>query len=121
MAHESEHDFNAIEFKTQIERHGHDLGMLPGWMFESLVLYMDMGSTAPSADKLSELPKPIQPIALRFAQASYIARFAGARTTVDITDEGITHIVVGEDRSRLTGLREIVSRQVDRVLLLDVS
>jgi len=121
MLNKSEHDFDAAEFRDQMENHGHGLGELPGWMFGNLLLYMDNGSNTPANGLPSEQSVSFRLAALRFLQASNTARFSGAKITADITDEGITHVVVGEDRDRLRGLRERLSTRTrqPRIVTLD--
>ncbi|KAF6231831.1 hypothetical protein HO173_009914 [Letharia columbiana] len=96
-----EHSFSAKEFKGELEQHGHDLGELPGWMFEGLLLYTDgqLANDASLTDEKSDF---------RMKQACDTARFAGARLTNDLK-EGITHVLVGEDRSTTRALRQKTS------------
>lgn len=96
-----EHSFSAKEFKSELEQHGHDLGELPGWMFEGLLLYTDgqLANDASLTDEKSDF---------RMKQACDTARFAGARLTNDLK-EGITHVLVGEDRSTTRALRQKTS------------
>lgn len=96
-----EHSFSAKEFKNELEEHGTDLGELPGWMFEGLLLYTDrqLANDASLTDKDPDS---------RMKQACDTARFAGARLTNDLK-EGITHVLVGEDRGTTRALRHKTS------------
>ena len=96
-----EHSFSAKDFKKELEEHENDLGAFPGWMFEGLLLYTDrqLASDASLTDKDLEF---------RTKQACDTARFAGARLTNDLK-EGITHVLVGEDRSSTRVLRQRIS------------
>ncbi|MDI1489443.1 MAG: DNA ligase (ATP) [Ramalina farinacea] len=80
-----EHKFNSSEFRRELEDHGHGLEELPGWLFEGLLLYLD--------DRNGGM-----------IMIQNIARFAGAKMS-DKLEEGVTHIVIGEDQSRLRELR----------------
>lgn len=92
-----EHSFSAKELKSQLEEHGTDLGELPGWMFEGLLLYTDqqLAKDASLTDKGPDF---------RMKQACDTARFAGARLTNDL-EEDITHVLVGADRRTTRALR----------------
>ena len=96
-----EHSFCAQDFKGELEEHGNVLGELPGWMFEGLLLYTDrqLANPASVTDKDPNL---------RMKQACDTARFAGARLTDDL-QEGVTHVLVGQDRSSTTALRQKTS------------
>lgn len=86
-----EQSFSARDFKAELEEHGNELGELRGWMFEGLLLYSDQ-----------QLAND------RMKQACDTARFAGARLTDDL-EEGITHVLVGEDKSTTRTLRQRTS------------
>ena len=96
-----EHIFSAEHFKCELEEHGNIHMELPGWMFEGLLLYTDR--------RLASDASPINNISdCRTKQACNTARFAGARLTNDLK-EGITHILIGEDRSTERDLRRKIS------------
>ena len=97
-----EHSFSTKEFKDELEEHGHNPEDLPGWMFEGLLLYNGLHP----ADDASLTDKGLE---IRTKQAYDIARFAGARLTNDLK-EGVTHIVVGQDRSVTKILRQATSK-----------
>lgn len=96
-----EHSFSAKDFKKELEEHGNDLGALPGWMFEGLLVYTDrqLANDASLTD---------EDLDFRTKQACDTARFAGARLTNDLK-EGITHVLVREDRSSTRVLRQRIS------------
>ena len=96
-----EHSFCAQDFKGELEEHGNDLGELPGWMFEGLLLYTDRQLVDP-ASVTDEDPN------LRMKQACNTASFAGARLTNDL-QEGVTHVLMGQDRSNTRTLRQRTS------------
>ena len=103
MPAQFEHSFSAKEFRRELEEHGNDLGELPGWMFEGLLLYNgaqpfnDACLTDSDSDSDS-----------RMKQACDTARFAGASLTHELK-EGVTHVLVGEDRSTTKALRQRTS------------
>lgn len=105
-----EHPFNATDSRKELQTHNHELGELPGWMFEGVLLFApdpepptttepSFNSTSPSSSEL------------RMKQASITARFAGADIS-NILKQGITHILVAEGttRSQLIELRAQVAK-----------
>lgn len=97
----------AHNFRTELHKHDHDLEELPGWLFQGFLLYQaDSDYSELNCASISEGQKILE---FRRRQVCNIARFAGAKFAEDITNENITHIVVGNDKvSR--GLREKISR-----------
>ena len=91
------------ELRTQLDGKHQDLGELPGWMFGSMLLYIDLLA------QYSRSPRQDQGTLLRMKLASNVARFAGARTTSDLNDQDITHIIVGDDKVRWRELRREIS------------
>lgn len=114
MSVKFEHSFTASQFRSELEQHDHDLGVLPAWTFEGLLIYPDLQQSEEA--KLSTQNKPD----FRMQQACNTARFAGARITNSL-GEGVTHILVGEDRSRLRALRQQISRfkRLPRIVTID--
>ena len=108
MPQKYDHLSSAKHFRKELEEHNHDLGELPGWMFEDLVLYFDSPSSMQNGATTQN--GIIPPAELRMKQASNTARIAGARVTDDMKEAGITHVVVGEDRSNLRSIRRDISR-----------
>ena len=96
-----EHSFSAKIFINELEEHRKDLGDLPGWMFQGFLLYIDLTleGGAPVTNKGPDS---------RMEQACNTARFAGARLTNDLK-EGITHVLVGGDRSTTRALKQGIS------------
>lgn len=72
---------------------------------------MDRSEHAPIDNPSGEAPGLMAPLDLRLQMASNTARFAGARLAQILKDETITHVAVGDDRSRLRSIRETISRQ----------
>ena len=97
-----EHTFTASQFKSELEEHGHDLGTLPAWIFEGLLIHVDSHSSK------SETLLTDQESDFRMTQACTTARFAGARITTDL-EESVTHVLVGADRSRWNEMRRQIS------------
>jgi DNA ligase-4 len=99
-------EFDSSKLLNQFHDHGVDFGDYPGWMFRRSVIYFDRltqqsNESWPSSSNLD----------LDFLQQT--VEFAGGRTVNDVEDREVTHIVVGEDRSRLKELRGIISRSVN--------
>lgn len=102
-----------IDFKTELREHDHDLGQLPGWMFEGLLLLV-IDSDHPGLKHNSSPNSQIIPKILvtnsKMKRACNIAQFAGADITADLADEQVTHIVVAEEDVNTRVLRERISR-----------
>ena len=98
-------------FLHELEEHENDLGELPGWLFKGLVLYIEAGYGFKANGVIEGSgQKSAQPEELELLLAGNISRFAGAEVTADLSDERITHVVVGQDRSQLKPIRETLSR-----------
>ena len=105
MPSKFERRLNAPTFRSELRKDDDDLGELEaGWMFEGLVIYPDVN------DINGHYPEPITQNSpdLRMIQACNIARFAGAQIANDLR-RGVTHVLVGGDRSRHAALRQTVS------------
>lgn len=103
MIDKFENAFNPQEFRSELVEHNHDLGELPGWMFEGLLLYADW-TGIPMHHRLGD------GLDLRTKQAMNTAKFAGAEIAHDLEDKGITHVIVGNEKAQLGNLRAILSR-----------
>ncbi|MCJ1465768.1 DNA ligase (ATP) [Pseudocyphellaria aurata] len=92
-----EHALTTTEFRTNLDDHNHDLDLLPGSMFEGLLLYI-AGSEHDSLKitSSSEL-ETYKGSAIRLKQVCNTAKFAGARFTNSFVDDGITHVLAGTD------------------------
>lgn len=97
-----EHGFNASDFRSELGDHDHELGELPGWLFEDLLIYVDPQLASDAARSTQKHPS------FRMNQACNTARFAGARMASDLR-EGVTHVLVGADRSWIKALRQTIS------------
>lgn len=104
-----EHDFDAIQFEAELEGNGNDLGELPGWLFKGVRLYVYRYGLEQSTGESSTGLEFETAASLRVIQACNRARFAGAQITDQLTDEGITHVLV-ENNKALRALREAVSQ-----------
>lgn len=96
-----ENSLSAEDFKSELEERGNVLGELPGWMFEGLLLFTNRKPA-------NDVSVPTKDQDCRMQQACDTARFAGARLTNDLK-EGITHALVGKDRSTTRTLRMKIS------------
>lgn len=105
-----EHEFDAMQFEAELEGHGNDLGELPGWLFKGLRLYVYRYGLEQSTGESSTGQLEFETAtSLRIIQACNKARFAGAQITDQLTDEGITHVLV-ENNKALRALREALSQ-----------
>lgn len=93
-----------FNFFLQLEAHDVDVDDMYGIMFRRTVVYFDK---ADSTD-------------LDMEYAELILRMANGTIVNDVDSDLLTHIVVGEDRSRLSELRKIISRRsrVPRIVTL---
>lgn len=103
-------EFNATQFEAELEGHGNDLGELPGWLFKGLRLYvyrdrLDKSNCEPFTGQLEFETDA----SLRIVQACNRARFAGAQISDQLIDEGITHVLI-ENNKAPRALREAVSQ-----------
>ncbi|KAL8944732.1 MAG: hypothetical protein Q9216_000301 [Gyalolechia sp. 2 TL-2023] len=96
--------------KTQIKEHDHEFGNLLGWLFEGLVSFLDSGQESfdsiQRGDQMSQMLGTSEP---EMVEAYRLARFAGARVVDRIEDDGITHVIIGRDSSRLASIRQTLS------------
>jgi DNA ligase-4 len=101
MPTEVDMDFDSTNLLTQFRDHGVDFSDYPGWMFRRAVIYFD------------NQPQHGDNLDLEVHLLIQIVEFAGGRIVDDVEDRDVTHILVGEDRSRLKELRAIISRCVN--------
>lgn len=98
MPSKSDSRSTAMDFRSELQEHDHDLGQMPGWMFEGLVLLVVQPDHVEFHKQSSPRSQPMaKKLELRMKRACNIARFAGADLTADLNDENVTHFVVGED------------------------
>ncbi|KAL8999344.1 MAG: hypothetical protein Q9169_001770 [Polycauliona sp. 2 TL-2023] len=108
---ESYADLAAV--RRDLEEHTHDLQSLPGWLFRGLFIYFDnMERVLFNGDDAAVMTKTDWPIEVDsdLKQARGIATFLGARVAHHLGEDGITHVVVGQDKSRLRNIRHELSR-----------
>lgn len=108
MPQKLDNDFDAATFETELEEHDQSLGELPGWIFKGLVLHIYQHRSDRINVPSSTGQEGLDPT-LRMNQACNTARFAGANFTDDLTDKGITHVLVETHRAP-RALREVISR-----------
>lgn len=107
--------FNIHHFREQLEEHHHELGELPGWMFEGLLIYADLPEHNKQIEEMMEeilaqdQDGRTVSAGLRMRQACNTARFAGASFTEDLKDASITHVLVNDERARVKILRKAFS------------
>lgn len=107
MPEKFEHTFSPSKFRAELAEHDHDLGVLPGWMFEGLILYTDDEDLSTSNGATSVVqPRALRDPGSRMKQAINTAKFAGAEFTTNSADENITHVLTENDKSRTRILRE---------------
>lgn len=105
-----ENEFDAMQFEADLQKHGNDLGELAGWLFKGLRLYVYRYRLEQSSGELSTRQQEFETAAsLRMIQACNRARFAGAQITDQLTDPGITHVLV-ETNKAPRALREALSQ-----------
>lgn len=107
--------FNIHHFREQLEEHHHELGELPGWMFEGVLIYADLPEHNKQIEEMMEeilaqdQDGRTVSASLRMRQACNTARFAGASFTEDLEDASITHVLVNDERARVKILRKAFS------------
>lgn len=105
-------EFDPADFKQELDDHHHSLGGLRGWMFSGLVIYADCGVSAKENNLDGGTESETQGSDIRVSLACDLAKFAGARIVHSIHDENITHIIVGEDPSKVKKIRQAIQRLV---------
>lgn len=103
MPNKIDHKLDPPAFRSELEDRGHNLGDLWGCLFEGRLIYVDHSDT----DDQTRLNQ--RDTIFRLKQACNIARFAGAQLTNQL-NEGVTHILVGNDQDHGATLRRTVSR-----------
>ena len=99
-----------MNFRSELEEHDHDLGQLPGWMFEGLLFLMIRPDHAEFHNQSSQaIPKALE---LRMNRACIIARFAGADLTADLNDGNVTHVVIVGEDINTRAVRRKISRYI---------
>ena len=110
MPEKFEHPFSGTEFREELEQHGNNLTVLPGWTFESCIIYSNQPKTTSLNGESDHRPQDATDVSeLQLRQACITARFGGAEVVHDVDYEGVTHVLVGNDRSRIQELREKLS------------
>lgn len=111
-----EHSFNASEFRTELGAREHELGELRGWIFEGCLIHVDRDQGTQGGGPMMQSHP-----GFKMKQMCNIARFAGAGIINDLDEEGVTHVLVGDDRSRIRTLREKTShfKRLPRFVTLD--
>ncbi len=106
-----EGSFDVHHFRGQLEEHDHELGEVPGWMFEGLLIYADLPEHTKHIEDISGKDQDDRTVSasLRMRQACNTARFGGASFTEDFEDASTTHVLVNDDRARVKDLRKAIS------------
>lgn len=106
-----EQRLDAGVIRRQLQAHAHEHGTLPGWLFEGLLLYFDDGrdSSSPRSHQTNGVKEGSGSMDPDMEYVCKIARFAGAQIAGQINEEGITHVIVGNDTSRLGTIRQTLS------------
>ena len=105
MPNKLDHNFDPSAFRSELQDRGSNLSDLWGRIFEGRLIYVDH----PDAD--DQMRANRRGTVLRMKQACNIARFAGAQLTNEL-NEGVTHVLVGNDQDHNRTLRPTLSRYV---------
>jgi DNA ligase-4 len=97
--------FDGPGLLTQFRNHNIDFGNIPGFLFQELVIYFDKPSTPPHSNGIPENTSLEQELLGQTVQ------FAGGTISQDVHDETVTHIIIGDDTSRVKDIRGILSRR----------
>ncbi|KAF2838289.1 ATP-dependent DNA ligase [Patellaria atrata CBS 101060] len=116
-----EQSFDKSEFVEQVEANGLNAEELPAWMFRDVVVYLDKPWA--DANSVTDLPVQTKPLDIELELADQIITFCGGRVLGSLDDLSITHILVGEDRSRISNMRKEVAKRatsrIPRIVPLD--
>ncbi|KAL8675027.1 MAG: hypothetical protein Q9168_000622 [Polycauliona sp. 1 TL-2023] len=105
---------NLASVRRDLEEHTHDLQNLPGWLFRDLFIYFDkIEGMLPNGDDPAQLTAAdgLTEADPDLKQAIGIARFLGAGVAGHLREDGVTHVVVGQDKGRLGSIRHELSRK----------
>lgn len=110
MPSNTEDVFDVSDFLNQSEDHDLDLHELPGWMFRGLTIYLDKLSPADRPSQNGD-GGPVRSFTsdMELDLAGQVVRLAGGTVQEDLDDSNITHIVVGDDRSKVRRIRQTLS------------
>ncbi|KAL8693111.1 MAG: hypothetical protein Q9218_001997 [Villophora microphyllina] len=97
---------NQQAVKTRLQGKFHDAVDLPGRLFEGLLIYFDAKDSLIS-NGATDAPQ-VQDLDME--QACNIARFTCAEVAERIGENGITHVVVRSNDSRVREVRQLISR-----------
>lgn len=99
-----------MDFRSELREHDHDLGQLPGWMFEGLLLLVVHSDQAELHNhSTSNSQSSSKSHDLQMKRACNLARFAGADLTADMNDDEVTHVIVGAE-ANTRAVRQKMSR-----------
>lgn len=104
----------AAQFVSDLDHHGHsEFDELPGWLFKNFVCYIDIPKSC--ARYLNSYISSFIFWVLILLQSSSVVlvedllQFAGGKTSNNLGDEEITHIIVSVgDSTRLRAIRESI-------------
>ena len=102
---------NLNSVRRDLEEHVHDIQNLPGWLFKDRLIYFDT-TAGTQRDNPYATKSTIDKSTEELIQAKRIVSFAGARISDRLQQDGITHVVVGRDRDRLSSIRHELSRYI---------
>ncbi|KAH0538396.1 hypothetical protein FGG08_004996 [Glutinoglossum americanum] len=99
---------DAHVFREQLHQDSQELGELPGWIFSGSTIYMDLSSLTERSGLGSggRSQEKAESFDLRLRLAANIVRFAGGMIEENLQARGITHVVIGDDSSRVKRVRE---------------
>ncbi|KAL8708443.1 MAG: hypothetical protein Q9220_006667 [cf. Caloplaca sp. 1 TL-2023] len=105
-------DMDSEILKQRLEEQNDGPGLLSGWIFGGVRLYIDEHNEVLSNGydyfgQDGETPKAVD---FELEQACKTARFAGARISDTIDESGVTHVIFGSNISRLQRTRSKISR-----------
>ncbi len=105
-------DLDAL--RRDLEEHTQDLQSLPGWLFKDVLIYFDNAEEILSNghDIMKSTANGSMELDLDLKQARTTARFSGARVADHLQEDGLTHVVIGKEKSRLSSIRQKLSRYV---------
>jgi DNA ligase-4 len=107
MPMRSEIKLSNAELMGQFEEHGIEFGETRGSLFRSIVVYIDQGRDVEIVKGDTELKR--DPVDVQFIKQNLA--FGGAKMVNDLADKTITHIIIGEDRSKLSEIRQKIAKK----------
>ncbi|KZF26592.1 DNA ligase 4 [Xylona heveae TC161] len=109
------------KLKEQLRQQSTELRESRGWMFTDLVIYLDKSGLSQTDHSYSQEKELSLASDRKLQLASNYIRFGDGKITDDLQDIPLTHVIVGDDRSRLKQIRQEIKDKsaLPRIVTVD--